>query len=86
MAETTWPDRFETILRGHLPMLPADAPLAPDADLLALGMDSMETVSVLLELEDGFAVSFPDELLTRETFGTATRLWQAVDSLRASRE
>ncbi|CAN2253913.1 Acyl carrier protein [Bacillus subtilis] len=46
-----------------------------------LGLDSMASIDLLLELEDQFNVSFPDELLTEETFETGQRLLDALKKL-----
>lgn len=75
-----WTSEFETILRGHLP-LAADVPLSPTVELRDLGLDSMELVSLLLDLEEGFAITVPDELLVGPTFATAQTLWDAISSL-----
>lgn len=45
------------------------------------GLDSMATVSLLLDLEIELSVEFPDQLLVAETVQTAANLWAAFDSL-----
>ena len=42
-----------------------------ETTLKDMGLDSMASIELLLELEDQFDIVFPDELLTEETFSTA---------------
>jgi len=77
-----WNDEFEATLRKFLRM-PVDRPLAPDDSLPELGLDSMGTVSVLVELEQAFSVTFSDELLVPDTFATPGNLWSALSALPA---
>lgn len=82
MDQKEWPERFEKALREHLP-LAGDVELTPDVLLADLGLDSLELVSLLLHLEETFAIMFPDELLNNETFATASSLWSAIAGLGA---
>ncbi len=64
-----------------------ERPLAPgeipdDAPLAELGLDSMRSINLLLELESVFGIVFPDEALTPENFATAASIRRLVDSLR----
>ncbi|SDZ35541.1 acyl carrier protein [Amycolatopsis xylanica] len=79
MSEEQWSAAFREILIRHLPM--AEAMVEPDAALAGLGLDSLGTVNLVLELEDSLGVSIPDELLVRETFLSAATLWTAVSGL-----
>lgn len=76
-----WDDQFEEVLRANLQFLPADQPLDPADSLQELGMDSMGTIQLLLELEETFSVTFPDEALTAETFATPGSLWKVLSEL-----
>jgi acyl carrier protein len=75
-----WDEDFERVVRAHL-QFAADQPLAPATRLADHGLDSMETVSLLVEMEETFAVSFPDELLVAETFETPEALWRVLSGL-----
>lgn len=77
----TWDGRFETVIRSNLQFLEADQPLDPKGSLFDLGLDSMGTIQLLLELEETFEVTFPDEVLTAETFATAGSLWKVLGQL-----
>jgi acyl carrier protein len=74
------PEEFSAILRRHLRYLQPGEPLAPDAPLRDLGLDSMAAVTLMLDLEDEFGVTLPDSELTRHTFGTPGALWAAFEA------
>jgi len=79
------PPIFETVLRRRLSRLPDHEPLPPDAPLKDLGLDSLQAVELVFDLEDELGVELPDEAMTAATFATATSLWAAlpVDRVRA---
>jgi acyl carrier protein len=58
------------------------AELAVDQDLYAAGLTSFATVSVMLAIEEAFAVEFPDRLLKRETFSSIVALRRVIATLR----
>jgi len=74
---------FERVLRRHLTALSTDEPIDGSLALAALGLDSMGTISLMLELEESLLITFPEELLanSREIFATKTSLWAVVESL-----
>lgn len=80
----------QTIIRGQeiRHVLDAHARLPVSADTLAdgddlylAGMNSHAGVSVMLALEDAFDLEFPDELLTRDVFGSIASIAAAIASL-----
>ncbi len=50
-------------------------------DLQRLGMSSHALVSVMLGLEDELGIEFPDQLLTKTTFGSINSIRSAITSL-----
>ena len=76
------PSSFRKILLARLPYAD-DEEFAPDDDLAALGLDSMGTINLLIDLEEAFGLELPDGLITEETLATAGSLWQMVSSLIA---
>lgn len=70
-----------SILRPHLKFLPADQPVDMDASLGELGLDSMASIKLLLDLEQSFGVAVPDEALDENTFASARHLEQLVGGL-----
>ncbi|MEU0173850.1 phosphopantetheine-binding protein [Streptomyces massasporeus] len=76
-----WDERFEGVLRPSLPLLAPGTGLAPDASLAALGLDSLQTVSLLVELEETYEVVLPDDALNAETFASPSSLWGQISAL-----
>jgi acyl carrier protein len=52
-----------------------------ETNLGDLGIDSMASIEVLLEIEENYNISFPDELLTADTFSSAKSLWESLELL-----
>ncbi|GAA0682439.1 hypothetical protein GCM10010193_40270 [Kitasatospora atroaurantiaca] len=75
----TWSRDFDEILGQHLPLSGGVVP--EDALLADLGLDSLATVSLVMDLEDGFNLSIPDNLLVSETFETAGALRAVISDL-----
>ncbi|MGU3492408.1 acyl carrier protein [Xanthobacteraceae bacterium A53D] len=69
------------VLRQHGKLAASVAGIAADADLYRLGLSSMATVNVMLEIETRLDASIPEEALTRETFRTIAALSALVGSL-----
>jgi len=78
-----WPREFETALRQNLPHLTTASILSPADRLIDLGLDSMATVALVIDIEDACGVELPDEVLVPDTFDTAASLWAAVSSCAA---
>lgn len=85
MSEVQWSAQFEAILRQYLRHLPDDAALNANDNLVALGVDSLDMITLLVALEDAFTVVLPDELLTSDTFATPQSLWSALAALVSPR-
>jgi acyl carrier protein len=79
-----WDETFERLVRSQLSGKPA-GPLRADDDLTLRGLDSMRTVALLVELEQEFGITFPDEWLVPATFATPDALWSAVCRLAPGR-
>jgi acyl carrier protein len=81
MTTSVWDDEFERILRQSLSLLGTSEPLTPDANLGGLGLDSLESIQLLVGLEEAYGIAIPDEMLSQEMFETAGALWKVVQSL-----
>jgi acyl carrier protein len=66
------------VVRRHLKFLNTAEPLRPDASLRDLGLNSLAAIDLMLDLEQTFAIVFPDEELTEQTFRTAGGIAAAV--------
>lgn len=74
-------DEIKPIVLQHARLTGDAGALTDDADLFALGMTSLTTVSVMLALEDRYEVEFPQDMLSRETFRTLATIAAALDGL-----
>jgi acyl carrier protein len=52
-----------------------------DADLFEAGLTSLGVVSVLMKLEDSLQLSFPDDLVSVDTFSRIASIRAAVERL-----
>jgi acyl carrier protein len=78
-----WNEKFQALLRAHLPFLPDDEELRPDLDLRDFGLDSMGVVDLLVSLEAEFDIRFADDALSMETFASPGVLWAAMAQVQA---
>ncbi|SBT43779.1 phosphopantetheine-binding protein [Micromonospora auratinigra] len=76
-----WDQRFETILRQHLPFLGPDEPLLGGTSLRDSGLDSLAMVELLATLESEYNVRFLDEAMSMETFATPQTLWSVMSDM-----
>jgi acyl carrier protein len=76
--------QLETILRRYLVLVPDGQDVPFETELPALGLDSMSALTLLLELEEIFDISFPDSLLNATTFRSAKNLEDVIRMLRKS--
>ena len=74
--------QLETILRKYLVLVPDGQDVPLETELPALGLDSMSALTLLLELEEMFDISFPDSLLDATTFRSANSLDNVIQMLR----
>lgn len=68
-------------MREHCRFVGESEEIARDVPLPVLGVDSLDIVELIVQLEDSFGFSFPEEMLTPEVFATAGSIWAAVREL-----
>jgi acyl carrier protein len=78
--------QLETILRRYLVLVPEGQDVPLETELPALGLDSMSALTLLIELEEIFDISFPDSLLNATTFRSTTNLENVIQMLRKERD
>ncbi|NEQ71412.1 MAG: acyl carrier protein [Symploca sp. SIO2D2] len=71
------------ILKRHLNSSLVGCTVPGEAELASLGLDSMSAINLLLDLEESFEITFPDELLNVDTFRTRSSLEAVISSLLA---
>lgn len=77
-----WDESFEKLIRKAVPLL-GDEPLERETELRNYGLDSMASVQLLLETEEQYGISVPDELMEPSMFETPGNLWTVVEKLLA---
>lgn len=55
--------------------------ISDDGDLFDAGLTSLNTVNLMLAIEDEYDIEFDDDSLTRETFQSVDSLMAVVSSL-----
>ncbi|HEY0605295.1 MAG TPA: phosphopantetheine-binding protein [Herpetosiphonaceae bacterium] len=81
MAVDVFSEKLEAVLRRHLKFLDQQQELPLDTELSLLGLDSLSAINMLLDLEETFEIMIPDELLSTETFRSASTLEAALRTL-----
>lgn len=61
-------DAIAAVVRPHLKFLPEGEILEPLRDLGELGLDSMASIDLLLDLERAFSITISDDELTENSF------------------
>jgi acyl carrier protein len=77
-----WDERFEIIMRKHLPYLSGGQPITVDLSLRDFGLDSMGSVAMMADLEREYDIRFVNDALKMETFATPGALWSALSLMR----
>jgi acyl carrier protein len=75
---SAWDDRFEKLLRGHMPFLSPGTEMTADLRLRDHGLDSLGIIDLLVSLEETYGVRLRDDALTLETFETPQTLWNTL--------
>lgn len=68
------------VVRPHLKFLPAGEALEPDRALGTLGLDSMASIDLLLDIEKAFGVSIDDEALTENSFENVEEIRKLIEA------
>lgn len=74
-------DRLEACIRTQARRLADDAVIDPSVPLVDIGIDSLGTIQLLVDVEQRFDIVFPDEMLTPEVFATPASLWETISQL-----
>ena len=75
--------RVRQCLYKHLEFVEAGAEFDMNEELRKLGLDSMNAIALLLDVEKEFAINFPDDMLVPQTFATGEAIVAAVQKLSA---
>jgi acyl carrier protein len=81
MLNSAMTNRIREILGEHARLAVDPSTLADNADLYEAGMTSHASVQVMLALEDGFDIEFPDAMLKRSVFESIASMATAIATL-----
>lgn len=73
-------EKIRELIQQHAG-LPAALEIGDDTDLYRAGMKSFASVQLMLALEEAFEIEFPEEMLNRATFKSASAIARAVSTL-----
>ena len=77
-------EQIRQILAHHGRLAVPISEVDDHADLLRAGLTSLATVSVMLALEEGFDIEFPDRMLKRSVFQSIASISAAIEELTSS--
>jgi acyl carrier protein len=72
------PTLLTVIVQRYLPKGSEARPFPDDRDLFELGLDSLNAVRMLLEIEEAFGIAFPEEEIKAELFSSVKSLNDAI--------
>lgn len=75
-------EKFIELVKRHLKHVDANCTFDANASLKELGLDSISSIHLLIEIEDTYGITMSDEYLTDKTFSTASSLWNEVEKIR----
>ncbi len=58
--------------------LDADREIKDDENLIDLGLDSIKTIEIVVELEDGFDIEIDEDDLMLDNFSTISKIMELV--------
>ena len=81
MTATDLTPKLQAILRPKLRFLAPGSEVPMDEDLGKLGLDSMASIDLLMEIEQELGVQIPDDMMTADTFATGNHLLAVIEKL-----
>jgi acyl carrier protein len=74
-------EQIRELIEQHAGLPPGAGPIGDDADLYRAGMKSFASVQLMLAIEEAFEIEFPEEMLNRATFRSASAIARAIEQL-----
>ncbi|MEM9016248.1 MAG: phosphopantetheine-binding protein [Verrucomicrobiota bacterium] len=73
---------YEEIVRPFLRFADPESAISPEDNLGELGLDSLASIELLVQLEEVFDVTIQDELITENSFGSLVELQKLIEGSR----
>lgn len=74
-------EKIRQLIDAHAGLPTGAQAIADDTDLYRAGMKSFASVQLMLALEETFEIEFPEEMLNRATFRSASAIARALEAL-----
>ena len=74
-------EKIRELIEQHAGLPQGAQEIADDTDLYRAGMKSFASVQLMLALEETFEIEFPEDMLNRATFRSASAIAGAVQQL-----
>jgi acyl carrier protein len=78
-------DQLYGLLRNHLPETSSGVALKSDDTLVDLGIDSLRLVEFIIDLEDAFQITVPDDEMLQRNFSTVGAVSTMVNRILATK-
>jgi acyl carrier protein len=75
-------EKLLTIIKGHLNGVDTNDMTDFNKDLKDMGLDSLGSINLLLDIEETYDIVIPDEYLTDESFATISSLWELIEKVK----
>ena len=72
---------LERVLRANARFLASGTDIDPELALASLGVDSLDIIELVVQLEGKFDVELPVDQVTPETFSTPASIWRLLCQL-----
>jgi acyl carrier protein len=72
---------LDRILRAQARFLAAGADIDPDVSLASLGVDSLDVIELVVQIEGMFDLEIPPDQVTPQTFATPASIWRLLCEL-----
>lgn len=70
------------LVKSHLNRIEEEGSIDVNMDLYEMGLDSLGTINLLLDIEEHYEVMIPDEYLTDDALSTISSLWSLIEKAK----
>lgn len=75
-------ERLVELVKKYLKFSGENSVLGKDDNLKDLGLDSISSIQLLIEIEDTYDITISDDHLTDDTFSSLATLWNVIEEIR----
>jgi acyl carrier protein len=71
-------EKLEKLLRANARFISSNADINPSIPLASLGVDSLDMIELVVQIESEFDLEIPLEEINSKTFSTPASIWQLL--------